>query len=99
MTCGLANKSGASAPSRSEARRLTDQVRADALTLAESCLQLYGRKVHVALGYPSWAAYWVAEFGQGKSTAYKVLDAARRAEPGPLLLPEPPASTAARARC
>ena len=33
--------------------------------------------MHTALGYPSWGAYWAAEFGGGKSHGYRQLEAAR----------------------
>jgi hypothetical protein len=63
-----------------EARALTDQVRADAAALWAKLLALYERGAHTALGYSSWGAYYEAEFGQAKSQAYRVLEAARVVE-------------------
>lgn len=62
---------------RESARRLTDEVRADAATLWGKLLTLYEGGAHEALGYGSWADYFAAEFGQGSSQAYRILDAAR----------------------
>lgn len=59
------------------ARRLTDEVREDAAALWGKLLELYERGAHTALGYPSWGAYFEAEFGQHKRTGYKLLEAAR----------------------
>lgn len=63
----------------SEARSLTDEVRADAQALWEKCLQLYEGEAHLALGYSSWGAYWNKEFGQHKVTGYRLLEAAKTA--------------------
>lgn len=60
-----------------EARRLTDEVKADAAALWAKLLQLYEGGAHTALGYSSWADYCEAEFEMGKSHAYRILDAAR----------------------
>ena len=62
------------------ARRLTDEVRADAAALWEKLLELYEGKAHKALGYASWGAYFTAEFGQHGSYGYRLLDAARVAK-------------------
>jgi hypothetical protein len=40
-------------------------------------LEAYERDAHGALGYSSWAEYFEAEFGGGKSQAYRVIDAGR----------------------
>jgi 16S rRNA G966 N2-methylase RsmD len=60
-----------------EARRLTNEVKADAAALWSKLLRLYEGGAHAALGYSSWAAYCAAEFDMGKSRSYQVLDAAR----------------------
>jgi len=63
--------------STGEARKLTDEVKADAVALWAKLLSLYEGGAHIALGYSSWAEYCGEEFGMGKSHAYRVLDAAR----------------------
>jgi hypothetical protein len=63
--------------SRDEARSLTDEVKLDAERLWRKLVELYDRGAHTALGYSSWAAYFEAEFGGGKSQAYRILDAGR----------------------
>lgn len=60
-----------------DARRLTDEVKSDAATLWQKLLMLHEGGAHVALGYDSWHAYCSAEFGFGKSHAYRLLDAGR----------------------
>lgn len=60
-----------------EARRLTDEVKADAAALWDKLLTLYEGKAHEALGYSSWGAYFEAEFGQDASRGYQLLDAGR----------------------
>jgi phage N-6-adenine-methyltransferase len=59
------------------ARVLTDEVKADAHALWAKLLALYEGGAHTALGYSSWADYTSAEFGQSRSHAYRMLDAAR----------------------
>jgi phage N-6-adenine-methyltransferase len=70
-----------------EARRLTNEVKADAAALWAKLLRLYEGGAHTALGYPSWADYCRDEFDMGKSHAYRLLDAGRVAE---LLEPHSP---------
>jgi len=66
--------------SSTEARSLTEEVKADAEALWAKCLRLYEGGAHLALGYKSWGAYWQAEFGGGKSRGYQLLEAARVVE-------------------
>jgi hypothetical protein len=40
-------------------------------------LKAYEGGAHSALEYPSWGAYFVAEFGGSKTRAYELLDAGR----------------------
>jgi hypothetical protein len=68
-----------------EARRLTDEVKADAQALWAKLRGLYESGAHRALGYKSWAGYCAAEFDMGKSQAYRVLEAARVVEAIPQL--------------
>jgi len=63
--------------STDHARRLTDEVKADAAALWSKLLTLYEGEAHAALGYASWADYYSAEFGQSASRGYQLLDAAR----------------------
>jgi hypothetical protein len=62
---------------RSEARELTDKIKARSEELWDLLLEAYERKAHKALGYTSWGEYFGAEFGGGKSQAYRVLEAGR----------------------
>jgi hypothetical protein len=71
--------------STDDARRLTDEVKADAAALWAKLLALYEGGAHTALGYSSWAAYCAAEFDMGKSHAYRMLDAARVVDAVPQL--------------
>jgi hypothetical protein len=73
----LDDRAPAPALTEREARALTEEVKADAHALWEKYLRLYEGEAHVALGYPSWAAYREAEFGGSKSHAYRLLEAAR----------------------
>jgi hypothetical protein len=59
-----------------EARRLTDEVKADAQRLWAKLLRLYEGGAHIALGYTSWATYCEHEFRLGKAYAYRLLQAA-----------------------
>jgi N6-adenosine-specific RNA methylase IME4 len=68
-----------------EARRLTDEVKADAHALWRKLLRLYEGEAHVALGYASWHSYCEAEFDMGRSHAYRLLDAGRVAAVVPQL--------------
>jgi hypothetical protein len=60
-----------------DARRLTDEVKADAQRLWAKLLSLYEGKAHTALGYSSWAAYCEQEFHISKTRAHRMLQAAR----------------------
>lgn len=60
-----------------EARSLTEEVKGDAQALWRKLLTLYEGGAHKALGYFSWGDYFEAEFGQGSSQAYRVLEAGR----------------------
>ncbi|MGW3044373.1 hypothetical protein ACWC9T_30995 [Kitasatospora sp. NPDC001159] len=69
------------------ARELTEQlrtaiedVRAAVLMLARRVRAAHQAKVWTVLGHPSWPAYALAEFGIGRSTAYRPLDLAAVAE-------------------
>ncbi|MEZ0028327.1 hypothetical protein P3T36_006319 [Kitasatospora sp. MAP12-15] len=69
------------------ARELTEQlrtaiedVRAAVLVLARRVRAAHQARVWTALGHDSWAAYALAEFGIGRSTAYRLLDLAAAAE-------------------
>ncbi|MFF1909616.1 hypothetical protein [Kitasatospora sp. NPDC058218] len=69
------------------ARELTEQlraaiedVRAAVLVLARRVRAAHQARVWTVLGYPSWPAYALAEFGIGRSTAYRLLDLAAVAE-------------------
>ncbi|WP_073227299.1 hypothetical protein [Streptomyces sp. NBRC 110465] len=70
-----------------EARALTDEIRAaikgvKAATgrLAAAVRRAHQARVWVTLGYPSWKAYAKAEFGIGRSHAYRLVDQAVTAE-------------------
>jgi len=69
------------------ARELTEQlrtaiedVRAAVLVLARRVRTAHQARVWTVLEYPSWPAYALAEFGIGRSTAYRLLDLAAVAE-------------------
>ncbi|MER8103901.1 hypothetical protein [Kitasatospora sp. NPDC094016] len=69
------------------ARELTEQlrtaiedVRAAVLLLARRVRSAHRARVWTVLGHPSWSAYALAEFGIGRSTAYRLLDLAAVAE-------------------
>ncbi|MET9183014.1 hypothetical protein ABZX88_33125 [Kitasatospora aureofaciens] len=69
------------------ARELTEQlrtaiedIRAAVLVLARRVRAAHQAQVWTVLGYPSWSAYALAEFGIGRSTAYRLLDLAAVAE-------------------
>jgi hypothetical protein len=63
--------------SQAEARRLTDEVKADAQRLWAKLLKLYEGGAHIALGYASWAEYCEQEFQMKKAHAYRLLKAAQ----------------------
>ena len=60
-----------------EARSLTDEVKQDARALWKKLLRLYEGEAHKALGYSSWADYYEAEFGKGRSRAYQLLNSGK----------------------
>ncbi|MFJ2781580.1 hypothetical protein [Kitasatospora sp. NPDC087315] len=69
------------------ARELTEQLRtaigdarAAVLILAHRVRAAHQARVWTVLKHPSWAAYALAEFGIGRSTAYRLLDLAAVAE-------------------
>ncbi|MFE3109742.1 hypothetical protein ACFXKJ_27085 [Kitasatospora indigofera] len=69
------------------ARELTEQLRtaiedarAAILVLAHRVRAAHQARVWTVLGHSSWAAYALAEFGLGRSTAYRLLDLAAVAE-------------------
>ena len=68
------------------ARELTEQlrtaiedVRAAVLVLARRVRDAHRARVWTALGHDSWGSYALAEFGIGRSTAYRLLDLAATA--------------------
>jgi hypothetical protein len=63
--------------SQSEARRLTEEVKADTQRLWAKLLSLYEGRAHIALGYNSWAEYCQREFHMSNGRAYQLLQAAR----------------------
>ncbi|MGW6605184.1 hypothetical protein [Streptomyces sp. NPDC055036] len=71
----------------SEARALTAEIRSaikDVKTatgrLAAAVRRAHDARVWLSLGYPSWKAYAKAEFGVGRSHAYRLVDQAVTAE-------------------
>lgn len=82
--------------SASEARVLTDEVKARAHELWFKLRQLHDGGAHTALGYRSWGDYCAAEFDMGSSRAYQLLDAGRVAAAvnGHSTTVEPPANEA-----
>jgi hypothetical protein len=60
-----------------DARRLTDEIKADAQRLWAKLLKLYEGGSHIALGYSSWADYCEQEFHMSKTRAHRMLQAAR----------------------
>jgi hypothetical protein len=60
-----------------EARRLTNECKADIAALREKLLLLYEGEAHIALGYASWGAYWESEFESSWRAGYRELEAAR----------------------
>jgi hypothetical protein len=63
--------------SQSEARRLTEEVKADTQRLWAKLLSLYEGRAHITLGYNSWAEYCQREFHMSNGRAYQLLQAAR----------------------
>ena len=76
----LLNSSASAEWTAIEARRLTDEVKADAKRLWAKLLSLYEGGAHTALGYTSWAAYCEQEFRMSQGRAYQLLRAARVVE-------------------
>jgi hypothetical protein len=62
---------------RESARSLTDRIKASAEELWHMLLEAYEGGAHRALGYPSWGAYFEAEFGGHQSRGYQLIDASR----------------------
>jgi hypothetical protein len=60
-----------------EARRLTDEAKAEARALWRKLFLLHERGAHTALEYSSWKEYCEAEFGMAPTTAQNALDAGR----------------------
>jgi hypothetical protein len=73
----LINSSASAEWTAIDARRLTDEVKADAQRLWAKLLRLYEGGAHTALGYSSWADYCQQEFKLGKTRSYQLLNAAR----------------------
>src|SRR4051812_26599039 len=73
----LINSSASAEWTAIDARRLTDEVKADAQRLWAKLLSLYEGGAHIALGYSSWADYCEQEFQMKKTRAYQLLQAAR----------------------
>ena len=61
----------------SEARALTDEVKAEAAALWEKLLHLYEGGAHTVLGYSSWGAYYEAEFDGSGNYGYRLLKSAQ----------------------
>ncbi|MFH8387970.1 hypothetical protein ACH4E7_45085 [Kitasatospora sp. NPDC018058] len=61
-------------------RTAIEDVRAAVLVLARRVRAAHRARVWTVLEYPSWSAYALAEFGVGRSTAYRLLDLAAVAE-------------------
>jgi hypothetical protein len=79
-----------------EARRLTNEVKADAVALWEKMIDLYRQGVHTALSYSSWAEYCAEEFEMSDATAYRLLQAARVIEELPIGSQRPASESVAR---
>jgi hypothetical protein len=63
--------------SEAEARRMTDQVRADFAVLWNRVLDLYEQGAHLALNYTSWGEYWRSEFGVSGARGEQLVRAGR----------------------
>lgn len=63
--------------SKSEARELIDKIKDKAEELWCMLLEAYEHEVHIVLGYPSWGAFFEAEFGQSGRHGERLLDAGR----------------------
>lgn len=59
------------------ARRITDEIKADAEALRGKLLEAHDLRAWAALGYESWRTYALAEFGMSQTRAYQLLDAAQ----------------------
>lgn len=82
-TAGLVGDAAGGLTSQ-QARRLTDEVKSDAVALWAKLASLYRGQAHLALGYTSWASYCAAEFAMSDATAYRLLQAARVVEQLPM---------------
>ena len=60
-----------------EARELTDEVRGSDRRLEETLLRLFEGEAWRALGYPSWRAYFTAEFRKSARRGEQLLDHGR----------------------
>lgn len=63
----------APALSSGEARRLTDEVKADAAKLWQKLLRLYNGGAHTALGYASWETYGLRNSRRPQTTVSRSL--------------------------
>jgi hypothetical protein len=82
---------------KEEARKLTDEVKAEASALWVRVYELYKKSVHLALGYESWGHYWEEEFGQTRGRGEQLVRAGRVAEALLMAdLPVPPNDLVAR---
>lgn len=52
--------------SRSEAREITERIRASLETLWSAVIEAYERRAHIALGYSTWDEYCRTEFGSNR---------------------------------
>lgn len=59
------------------ARKLTDEIKADAHKLSDKIVQAYDGGAWSALGYSSWREYTMSEFDMSQSQAYRLLDMGR----------------------
>jgi hypothetical protein len=73
----LINSSASAEWTAIDARRLTDEVKADAQRLWAKLLALYEGGAHVTLGYSSWSDYCEQEFRIGNRQSYRLLQAAK----------------------
>jgi hypothetical protein len=59
-----------------QAKTLTEKIRKSADAMWKSILYAYECRIWLAMGYPSWAEYLVAEFDMSRSRGYQLLDQA-----------------------
>jgi hypothetical protein len=62
---------------RSEARRISERIRAGAQNLCELVFEAHRGRAWVALGYPSWEDYVREEFNLSRSSSYELVDQGR----------------------